>query len=80
MGLAERLAAHQNKEEEDDRPLTEDEELAKRTKHSRWQLLKFARQVKPSFDKPETKAPEKAAHAAAASAARSCGCGAAART
>ena len=36
MGLAERLAAHQNKEEEDDRPLTEDEELAKRMAERSW--------------------------------------------
>ena len=34
--LAERLAAHQNQKEEEDRPLTEDEELAKRMAERSW--------------------------------------------
>ena len=36
MGLAERLAAHQNQKEDEDRPLTEDEELAKRMAERSW--------------------------------------------
>ena len=36
MGLAERIEAHQNRKEEEDRPLTEDEELAKRMAERSW--------------------------------------------
>ena len=36
MGLAERIEAHQNQKEEEDRPLTEDEELAKRMAERSW--------------------------------------------